>query len=65
MPHRKFHRTGHVGWLRAAVLDANGSLISTTSLAVGVASAQRSRDAVLLAALAGVMAGRSPWVELR
>lgn len=57
MPHREFHRTEHIGWLRAAVLGANDGLISTSSLVVGVASAQSGRDAVLIAAVAGLVAG--------
>lgn len=57
MPHRETHRTEHVGWLRAAVLGANDGLISTSSLVVGVASAQTSRDPILLAGLAGLVAG--------
>ena len=57
MPHREFHRGHHVGWLRAAVLGANDGLISTSSLVVGVAAAQTERTAILLAALAGMVAG--------
>ncbi len=57
MPHAEQHHTGRVGWLRAAVLGANDGLISTASLVVGVASAQSSHQAVLLAALAGMVAG--------
>jgi vacuolar iron transporter family protein len=57
MTHREFHRTAHVGWLRAAVLGANDGLISTSSLVVGVAAAQSTRDPILLAALAGMVAG--------
>jgi VIT1/CCC1 family predicted Fe2+/Mn2+ transporter len=57
MRHREFHRTEHIGWLRAAVLGANDGLISTSSLVVGVAAAQQTHDAVLLAALAGLVAG--------
>jgi VIT1/CCC1 family predicted Fe2+/Mn2+ transporter len=57
MRHSEFHRTEHIGWLRAAVLGANDGLISTSSLVVGVAAAQSARDPVLLAALAGLVAG--------
>ncbi len=57
MPHREFHRSEHIGWLRASVLGANDGLISTSSLVVGVAAAQTSRAPVLLAALAGMVAG--------
>src|SRR5574340_983715 len=57
MSHREFHRSEHIGWLRAAVLGANDGLISTSSLVVGVAAAESSRAPVLLAALAGMVAG--------
>jgi len=57
MPHREFHRTEHIGWLRAAVLGANDGLISTSSLVVGVASAHSERGAVLIAGMAGLVAG--------
>ncbi|MGE5199431.1 MAG: VIT family protein [Rhodospirillaceae bacterium] len=57
MPHREFHRTEHIGWLRAAVLGANDGLISTSSLVVGVAAANPGPGAVLVAALAGLVAG--------
>jgi vacuolar iron transporter family protein len=51
------HRGERIGWLRAAVLGANDGLISTSSLVVGVAAAEPSRAAVLLAAVAGLVAG--------
>jgi len=57
MIHGERHRTAHIGWLRAAVLGANDGLISTSSLVVGVASAQAERGPVLLTALAGLVAG--------
>jgi vacuolar iron transporter family protein len=57
MRHREIHRTEHIGWLRAAVLGANDGLISTSSLVVGVAAAQGERGPVLVAALAGLVAG--------
>lgn len=57
MPHREVHRTAHVGWLRAAVLGANDGLISTSSLIVGVATAQADKGPILLAGLAGFVAG--------
>jgi len=57
MTHRELHRTEHIGWLRAAVLGANDGLISTSSLIVGVAAAQVAGDPVLLAAIAGLVAG--------
>lgn len=57
MPHREFHRTEHIGWLRAAVLGANDGLISTGSLVVGVAAANPAKGAVLVAGFAGLIAG--------
>ena len=55
--HREFHRTAHIGWLRASVLGANDGLISTSSLIVGVAAARTDQSAILLAATAGLVAG--------
>lgn len=55
--HRELHRTEHIGWLRAAVLGANDGLISTSSLIVGVAAAQAAPEPVLVAGLAGLVAG--------
>lgn len=46
-----------IGWLRAAVLGANDGIVSTASLLVGVASAGSTRSAVLVAGLAGLVAG--------
>ncbi len=51
------HAVGRLGWLRAAVLGANDGLLSTSSLIIGVASAHSSREAVLIAGLAGLVAG--------
>jgi VIT1/CCC1 family predicted Fe2+/Mn2+ transporter len=51
------HRTGRVGWLRAAVLGANDGLLSTASLVLGVAAAKGGHGAVLVAGLAGLVAG--------
>src|ERR1043166_8629412 len=53
----EIHRSGRIAWIRAAVLGANDGLISTSSLIVGVASAEPSRTAILLAAVAGLVAG--------
>lgn len=55
--HGEVHRGGRIGWLRASVLGANDGLISTSSLVVGVASAEPSPGAVLVAAVAGLVAG--------
>lgn len=57
MRHSEFHRTEHIGWLRAAVLGANDGLISTSSLVVGVAAAQSARGPIVVAAVAGLVAG--------
>ena len=57
MPHRERHRSEHIGWLRAAVLGANDGIVSTASLVVGVAAAESTRQDVLLAGMAGLVAG--------
>ncbi len=57
MPHRERHRTQHIGWLRAAVLGANDGIVSTASLVVGVAAAQATHEAVMVAGVAGLVAG--------
>jgi len=59
MPHRHLerHRTGRIGWLRAAVLGANDGIVSTSSLVLGVAAAQASHANVLVAGVAGLVAG--------
>ena len=51
------HYINRSGWLRAAVLGANDGILSTTSLAIGVAAASTLRNPVILAALAGLVAG--------
>ncbi len=51
------HYTNRSGWLRASVLGANDGILSTTSLAIGVAAASVTRYPVVLAALAGLVAG--------
>src|SRR5919206_4323443 len=55
--HPELHRTERIGWLRAAVLGANDGIVSTASLVLGVASAEASRSAVLVAGVAGLVAG--------
>lgn len=55
--HRERHRTERIGWLRAAVLGANDGILSTASLVVGVAAAHTSRSGILVAGLAGLVAG--------
>lgn len=51
------HRSHRVGWLRAAVLGANDGIVSTASLIIGVAAAETTQGAVLLAGAAGLVAG--------
>jgi VIT1/CCC1 family predicted Fe2+/Mn2+ transporter len=51
------HRTGRVAWLRAAVLGANDGILSTASLVLGVAAAHASHGNVLVAGVAGMVAG--------
>jgi len=55
--HREEHRTERIGWLRAAVLGANDGIVSTASLVVGVAAASSGRNEVLVAGIAGLVAG--------
>jgi vacuolar iron transporter family protein len=55
--HLEQHRTERIGWLRAAVLGANDGIVSTASLVLGVASAEANRSAVLVAGVAGLVAG--------
>ena len=55
--HRELHRTQRIGWLRAAVMGANDGVVSTASLIVGVAAAATSRSNVLVAGIAGLVAG--------
>jgi VIT1/CCC1 family predicted Fe2+/Mn2+ transporter len=57
MRHTERHRTHRIGWLRAAVLGANDGIVSTASLIVGVAAAESSRGSILVAGIAGLVAG--------
>ncbi len=57
MSHKEPHRSHRVGWLRAAVLGANDGIVSTASLIIGVAAANTSREGILLAGVAGLVAG--------
>ena len=54
---KKRHRTGRIGWLRAAVLGANDGILSTSSLVLGVAAAHATHSNVLVAGVAGLVAG--------
>jgi VIT1/CCC1 family predicted Fe2+/Mn2+ transporter len=51
------HRSGRAGWLRAAVLGSDDAIVSTASLMIGVAAASASKQAVLIAGIAGLVAG--------
>src|SRR5215813_13572217 len=57
MADRERHRTERIGWLRAAVLGANDGILSTASLVVGVAAAEAARHNILVAGVAGLVAG--------
>jgi len=57
MRHSEFHRTQHIGWLRAAVLGANDGIVSTASLVIGIAAAHAAHDTILLTGIAGLVAG--------
>jgi VIT1/CCC1 family predicted Fe2+/Mn2+ transporter len=57
MRHAENHRTHRVGWLRAAVLGANDGIVSTASLVMGVAAANASSEGILIAGIAGLVAG--------
>ena len=55
--HGEHHRTHRIGWLRAAVLGANDGVVSTASLVMGIAAGGRSRQEILLAGVASLVAG--------
>lgn len=57
MRHTEFHRSERIGWLRAAVLGANDGILSTASLILGVAAAGASNSAIIIAGIAGLVAG--------
>ena len=57
MRHRERHRTHRTGWLRAAVLGANDGIVSTASLVLGVAAAGATTKAIVVAGVAGLVAG--------
>jgi VIT1/CCC1 family predicted Fe2+/Mn2+ transporter len=57
MSHHEIHKAHRVGWLRAAVLGANDGIVSTASLIIGVAAASASQANILLAGVAGLVAG--------
>jgi VIT1/CCC1 family predicted Fe2+/Mn2+ transporter len=57
MPHLEQHKSHRIGWLRAAVLGAKDGIVSTASLIIGVAAADSSKAGILLAGVAGLVAG--------
>lgn len=57
MTHHEIHRSHRVGWLRASVLGANDGIVSTASLIIGVAAANVHQSDILLAGVAGLVAG--------
>ena len=57
MRHRERHRSARIGWLRAAVLGADDGIVSTASLLIGVAAAGTPKGQILLAGIAGLVAG--------
>jgi VIT1/CCC1 family predicted Fe2+/Mn2+ transporter len=57
MRHSEHHRSKRIGWLRAAVLGANDGILSTASLVLGVAGAGAAKDAIVIAGIAGLVAG--------
>ncbi len=56
-PHFERHLVARIGWLRAAILGANDGIVSTASLVMGVAAANAARGGILLAGVAGLVAG--------
>lgn len=57
MSHIEHHRVHRIGWLRAAVLGANDGIVSTASLIIGVAAASATQESILVAGVAGLVAG--------
>ena len=53
----EMHRSGRTGWLRAAVLGSDDAIVSTASLMIGVAASAASKEAILIAGIAGLVAG--------
>lgn len=55
--HQELHKLDNVGWLRAAVLGANDGIVSTSSLILGVAASHATHQSILVAGIAGLVAG--------
>jgi VIT1/CCC1 family predicted Fe2+/Mn2+ transporter len=56
-PHTERHKTSRIGWLRAAVLGADDGIVSVASIMIGVAASSATHRSVLIAGLAGLVAG--------
>ena len=61
--HDERHRISRIGWLRAAIHGANDGIVSTASLIIGVAAASASTSEVLVAGIAGLVAGAMSWLR--
>jgi len=55
--HRESHKSGRTGWLRAAVLGSNDAIVSVSSLMIGVGATDASKQMILIAGVAGLVAG--------
>jgi vacuolar iron transporter family protein len=62
--HKERHLTDRIGWLRAAVLGANDGIVSTASLVLGVAAADATHSSVMVAGIAGLVAGAMPLLAV-
>ena len=62
--HPERHRTQHIGWLRAAVLGANDGIVSTASLAVGVAASHATHTAVWWQVSQAWLQEPCPWLRV-
>jgi mono/diheme cytochrome c family protein len=61
--HRERHKLENIGWLRAAVLGANDGIVSTSSLILGVAASHATHNSILIAGIAGLVAGAMSMVR--
>ena len=61
LSHNERHLVARIGWMRAAVLGANDGIVSTASLIVGVAAAGAARGDIVVAGVAGLVAGLCQW----
>ena len=63
--HRETHLSGRAGWLRAMVLGSNDAIVSTASLMLGVAASSAPKQSILVAGVAGLVAGRVGYSDGR